>query len=83
MAMLKPVDNGEYLRVEGQAFWEFISGDRELYIGLIEPLGYEAKQHSDVYIEARELTFNRLTRELLIDFCNEVGEINWSKLLSI
>ncbi len=77
----KPVDNGEYLRVEGQAFWEFISGDRDLYIDLIQPLGYEAKQHNETYLNTKELALNRLTRELLVDFCNESGEINWAKLL--
>ncbi len=77
----KPVDNGEYLRAEGQAFWEFISGDKNLYIDLIHPLGYEAKHHNDIYLKARELAFNRLTRELLLDFCNESGEIDWPKLL--
>ncbi|MCC6891943.1 MAG: cytosolic protein [Anaerolineae bacterium] len=77
----KPVDNGEYLRVEGQAFWEFISGSPNLYIDLIQPLGYEAKEHNEVYLSARELAFNRLTRELLLEFCNEAGEINWTKLL--
>lgn len=77
----KPVDNGEYLRFEGQAFWEFISGEKTLYIDLIKPLGYEAKYHNDQYLAAREKAYNRLTRELLLDFCNESGEIDWAKLL--
>jgi hypothetical protein len=77
----QPSDNGEYLRLEGQAFWEFISGHPHLYIDLVEPLGHEARQHNDAYTEAKSLALNRLTRELLVDFCTEAGEIDWAKLL--
>jgi hypothetical protein len=52
-----------------------------LYVDLIEPLGHEAKQHNERYLSARNQTHNRLTRQLLIDFCTENGEINWAKLL--
>src|SRR5579871_6725480 len=45
----KTVDNGEYIRICGQQFWEFISGESNLYIDLIKPLGYEAKKHNENY----------------------------------
>ena len=34
-------DKGEYYKYCGQVFWEFISGDDELYRDIIEPLGHQ------------------------------------------
>jgi Type II restriction endonuclease EcoO109I len=44
------VDTGDYKRLYGQSFWEFISGSEDLYIEIIEPLGYEAKKHNDNHL---------------------------------
>ncbi|NPV76357.1 MAG: hypothetical protein HPY59_08260 [Anaerolineae bacterium] len=35
--------NEGYLKVVGQNFWTFISGNQQLYAELIEPVGYRAK----------------------------------------
>ncbi len=40
-------DKGTYLKLCGQAFWEFISGIETLYIDIIEPLGYKAKENNE------------------------------------
>src|SRR5579884_2371660 len=34
--------------IGGQSFWHLISGDRNLYIDLIEPLGYRAEDHDAI-----------------------------------
>lgn len=34
---------GEYHKLCGQKFWKLISGNKELYIKIIEPLGHKAK----------------------------------------
>lgn len=44
-------DKGEYLKLYGQKFWEFISGDENLYIDIIEPLGFESKKCNDLFYE--------------------------------
>ena len=36
----KVQDKGDYLKLCGQRFWEFISGDEDLYTDIIEPLGH-------------------------------------------
>src|SRR6267378_1506060 len=36
-------DKGDYFKYCGQKFWEFISGDPELYTKIIEPIGHQAK----------------------------------------
>ena len=42
-------DKGVYLKYCGQRFWEFISGEPDLYTEIIEPLGRKAKQrHEDL-----------------------------------
>ena len=47
----KTVNNGEYLRICGQEFWYFISGNQDLYTDIIEPLGHQAKQSNQRYEE--------------------------------
>ena len=42
-------DKGDYLKLCGQRFWEFISGDENLYTDIIEPLGYKAKEKNDQF----------------------------------
>ena len=37
-------DKGDYFKYCGQEFWEFISGNEDLYTELIEPLGHQAKK---------------------------------------
>jgi hypothetical protein len=73
---------GQYLHIGGQSFWHLISGDKDLYIDLIEPLGYKARQHDIAFQKAKASTYNRLTREFLDRFCHKSGEINWPKLVS-
>lgn len=77
----KTVNNGEYLHIGGQSFWHLISGDRNLYIDLIEPLGYKAEQHEKLFKEERDNTYNRFTKEFMVAFCNKDGSINWTKLV--
>jgi hypothetical protein len=36
-------DKGGYLKLCGQRFWELISGDADLYLDIIEPIGPQSK----------------------------------------
>ncbi len=42
-------DKGEYFKYCGQVFWEFISGDKNLYTDIIEPLGHKAKKKNEEF----------------------------------
>lgn len=75
----KPDKNG-YLKLCGQRFWELISGDPNLYIEIIEPIGYQAKQRNEEFLESYAQIINKLTLEFSQKFC-ENGEINWEKLV--
>lgn len=73
---------GGYYKICGARFWELISGEPNLYLDLIEPLGKHSEEKNEKFKEAYDNLVNRLDREFLIDFCNEDGSINWNKLVN-
>lgn len=75
-----PKKGSDYLKLCGQQFWEFISGDPNLYIDLIEPIGTKAKEKNEEYLTSYAKMINKFTFELASDFCTE-GMIDWKKLL--
>ncbi len=77
----KTVDNGEYLHIGGQSFWHLLSGDENLYVDLIEPLGHEAEKHHNDFREELASIRNRLTRDFMNQYCDEEGYIDWPKLV--
>lgn len=74
-------DQGEYFKYCGQKFWEFISGDSELYTKIIEPLGHLAKESNDDFMKSYAQMINKFTKEFTETFCKNNGEINWDKLV--
>jgi hypothetical protein len=74
-------DKGDYFKYCGQAFWEFISGNKELYIEIIEPLGTKAKEKNEEFTHSYSNLINKFTREFAISFCLDSGEIDWVKLI--
>lgn len=77
----KNPDKGDYFKYCGQLFWEFISGDAELYTEIIEPLGYKAKEKNEEFLKSYSQMINKFTREFSNEFCKENGEIDWEKLV--
>jgi hypothetical protein len=74
-------DKGEYFKYCGQKFWEFISGDPELYTKIIEPLGHQAKERNDDFIKSYSQMINKFTKEFANEFCKDNGDIDWDKLV--
>lgn len=74
-------DKGDYYKYCGQQFWEFVSGNANLYTELIEPLGFKAKEKNDNFMQSYSQMINKFTKEFAIDFCKVNGEINWKKLV--
>lgn len=72
---------GDYYKLCGQAFWEFVSGDSDLYKSIIEPLGFKAKQKNEEFVKAYSQKINLFTFEFSKDFCKKSGEIDWEKLV--
>jgi len=74
-------DKGDYFKYCGQRFWEFISGDSELFTGIIEPLGHKAKERNDAFVESYSQMLNKFTREFADTYCKDDGKIDWGKLV--
>jgi len=75
------VDKGDYFKYCGQVFWEFISGEKELYTEIIEPLGCLAKERNEDFMRSYSQRINLFTREFGQDFCGVDGSIDWVRLV--
>jgi hypothetical protein len=71
-----------YYKYCGQKFWEFISGDKDLYIKIIEPLGTDAKEKNDEFTALYANKLNSFTGQFIADFCIADGSIDWIKLVA-
>ena len=76
-------DKGEYYKYCGQHFWEFISGDRQLFTRIIDPLGHKAKEKNDDFLKSYSRVVNKFTKEFMDIFCKNNGEIDWHKLVRL
>ena len=77
----KPLKTENYYKLCGQRFWEFISGDKNLYIDIIEPIGHKAKEKNDDFVKSYSQMINKFTKQFANEFCNENGSINWEMLV--
>jgi hypothetical protein len=75
----KPEKQG-YFKYCGQQFWELISGNENLYIDIIEPIGHKAKQENEEFLIAYSQIINKLTFEFSQKFCKN-GIIDWQELI--
>lgn len=76
----KKPDKVDYMKFCGQEFWEFISGDNRLFVDIVEPLGYQAKERNDQFYTEYSRILNIFTQEFMDDFCDD-GRINWGDLV--
>lgn len=73
-------DKGEYLKLCGQRYWEFISGDENLYLEIIKPLGQQVKEKDEQFEEKYIQKVNEMTQRMLNEFYKN-GLIDWDKLV--
>lgn len=76
-----PAKGTDYLKLCGQRFWEFISGDSELFTKIIEPLGHLAKERNDDFLQTYSQMINKFTLQFGQAFCKQEGSIDWEKLV--
>ena len=74
-------EKGDYKKLCGQRFWEFISGDETLYLQIIEPLGHQAKERNETFMASYAKVINKFTKEFSNKFCNDDGTISWNKIV--
>lgn len=75
-------NKGDYFKLCGQTFWEFISANDELYVEIVEPLGYRAKERNEEFSIAYAKMVNAFTRETAEQFFTKDNEIDWKKLVT-
>ena len=73
-------DKGDYLKLCGQRYWSFISGEEDLFIRIITPLGDQAKEKDVDFQTLYVKRLNEMTNDFLSTFCPD-GLINWEMLV--
>ncbi|MBF2027238.1 MAG: cytosolic protein [Oscillatoriales cyanobacterium C42_A2020_001] len=76
-------DKGDYLKLCGQRFWEFISDSETLYTDIIEPLGFKAKENNEQFEQEYGKVINKFTLEFIQKFCDLEGRIVWQKIVEL
>jgi len=74
-------DKKDYFKYCGQKFWAFISGNENLYVDIVEPIGYQAKEKNEYFMEMYSRIINKFTGEFARSFCHENGAILWNRLV--
>ncbi|MDI6728658.1 MAG: PmeII family type II restriction endonuclease [Thermodesulfovibrionales bacterium] len=74
-------DKGDYLKLCGQRFWSFISGDENLFTEIIEPLGHRAKERNERFLKEYAKVINKFTLEFVKEYCAPDGSIIWDKIV--
>jgi len=74
-------DKGDYFKYCGQEFWTFISGNENLYLEIIEPLGNRSHERNDEFQQSYNQIINKFTKEFANEFCDSKGDIDWKKLV--
>lgn len=74
-------DKGDYNKLCGESFWSLISGQGNLYVEIVEPIGYEARERNEEFHVHYAKIVNRFVREFIQDFCAPDGSIVWKKLV--
>lgn len=69
-----------YYKYAGQDFWQFLSGDENFYIEIVEPIGKAAKQRDERFKELYIAKVNEMTVEFMQRFMTN-NKIDWVKLL--
>jgi hypothetical protein len=73
-------DKGDYYKYCGQTFWEFISGNSDLYLRIIKPLGHSAREKNAEFYKQYCRIVIKFTSEFSRKFVTD-NEINWESLV--
>jgi Type II restriction endonuclease EcoO109I len=69
-----------YIKYQGQAFWEFVSGQKDFYLQIIKPIGEAVKNRDIDFMQEYSKKLNQMTKEILVDFCLN-GNLDWQKIV--
>ncbi|MBC7931548.1 MAG: cytosolic protein [Rubrivivax sp.] len=71
----------QYFKYAGQVFWDFISGDENLYREIILPIDREARQKDEAFKRAYAAKVNEMTQDFTASFMTPDNQIDWLKLI--
>lgn len=77
----KPIKTG-YQKLCGEQFWHFISGDPNLYLNIIHPLGHQAKQRNDEFQQQFARIQTAFTEQFINHYCVDYM-IDWIKIIKL
>lgn len=69
-----------YYKICGQAFWELISGDDQLYKKIIQPLDKEAKKRDEIFKKIYTKKVNEMTKDVVNLFYTK-NNLDWNKII--
>lgn len=69
-----------YYKICGQAFWELVSGDDQLYKKLIQPLDKEAKKRDEEFKKLYVNKINEMTKDV-VDLFYTKSNLDWDKII--
>ncbi len=75
------VKKGFITQICGQNFWNMVSGNKDFYVQIVEPLGYKAKELNDSFKQRKAQLTNKFTGEFIQEFCDKKGAIIWNKVI--
>lgn len=78
---IKPGQEKFYTELAGQDFWEWLTGDPEFYLKIIQYMGSKPDECAKKFNDSRNCAKNRLLREFTINYCLSDGSIDWNKLV--
>jgi hypothetical protein len=67
--------------VAGQAFWEEISGEPNFYLRIIRAMDTGSVERQSHFLTEYDKAATRFLNELLANFANEEGSLDWERLL--
>ena len=70
-----------YYKYAGQDFWNFISGDDDMYREIIKPIDEEARARDEEFKRAYDGKVNGMVKEFSNIFLDDGGLIDWVKLV--
>jgi site-specific DNA-methyltransferase (cytosine-N4-specific) len=77
----KTDEDKSYYKFAGQDFWQFVSGDSELYREIIKPIEEEARERDAEFKQTFDGKINNMVKEFSNIFLDADGLIDWLKIV--
>jgi hypothetical protein len=75
-------DKGDYYKYCGQEFWEFISGNSELYLKIIEYISYKSEEYIKLFDDKYPVILEKFINEFKASYCDD-DKVDWDKIVKL